>query len=78
LSEQRNYSEKVAEVIDDEIHTLIEDAHQVARDVLSQNREKLVQIAERLVQDETMEGEALEELFSSPTAAEEFSGVSSG
>ncbi|MDO8692017.1 MAG: ATP-dependent zinc metalloprotease FtsH, partial [Dehalococcoidia bacterium] len=46
LSEQRNYSEKVAEVIDDEIHTLIEDAHQVARDVLSQNREKLVQIAE--------------------------------
>ncbi|MDP2662461.1 MAG: ATP-dependent zinc metalloprotease FtsH [Dehalococcoidia bacterium] len=78
LSEQRNYSEKVAEVIDDEIHTLIEDAHQVARDVLSQNREKLVQIAEKLVQDETMEGGALEELFSSPTPTEELSGVSSG
>ncbi|MDP2726593.1 MAG: AAA family ATPase, partial [Dehalococcoidia bacterium] len=77
LSEQRNYSEKVAEEIDDEIHTLIEDAHHVARDILESNRAKLVQIADRLVQEETLEGEALNELFDSPIPSEELSGVSS-
>ena len=78
LSEQRNYSEKVAEEIDDEIHSLIENAHQVARDVLEQNRGKLVQIAERLVQEESLEGEALEELFNLPVLAEELTAVPSG
>jgi len=77
LSEQRNYSEKVAEEIDDEIHTLIEGAHSAAREVLSQNRPKLVQIAERLVHEETIEGEALEEIFTAPVPAEEMSGVTS-
>ncbi|MDP2936581.1 MAG: ATP-dependent zinc metalloprotease FtsH [Dehalococcoidia bacterium] len=77
ISEQRNYSEKVAEEIDGEIHDLIESAHQVAKDVLGENRAKLVQIAERLVQEESMEGAALEELFNSPTPVDEFTAVSS-
>ena len=77
LSEQRNYSEKVAEEIDDEIHSLIENAHQAARDVLEQNRAKLVQIAERLIEEESLEGEALEQLFNAPVPAEELAGFPS-
>lgn len=77
LSEQRNYSEKVAEEIDGEIHDLIESAHQVAKDVLGENRAKLGQIAERLVQEESLEGEALEELFKSPVPEDELTAVSS-
>ncbi len=66
ISEQRNYGEEVAKQIDDEINAIIERAHKVAKDILTQNRAKLVQIAERLIAEETIEGEALETLFNEP------------
>ncbi|MEE8174118.1 MAG: ATP-dependent zinc metalloprotease FtsH [Dehalococcoidia bacterium] len=66
ISEQRNYGEEVAKQIDDEINAIIERAHKVAKDILTQNRAKLVQIAERLIAEETIEGEALEALFNEP------------
>ncbi|MBI2909739.1 MAG: ATP-dependent metallopeptidase FtsH/Yme1/Tma family protein [Chloroflexi bacterium] len=67
IAEQKNYSEKMAELIDDEIRTIIEHAYGVARDILSKNREKLKQIADRLIQEETLEGDELEALFNAPT-----------
>jgi cell division protease FtsH len=66
ISEQRNYGEEVAKQIDDEINAIIERAHKVAKDILTQNRAKLVQIAERLIAEETIEGERLEALFNEP------------
>jgi len=63
ISEQRNYSEKVAQLIDDEVHNIIQHAHQVARTILTENKPKLVQIAEKLLAQETLEGEELETLF---------------
>jgi cell division protease FtsH len=66
ISETKNYSEKVAEEIDEEIRFLIDRAHKTAREVLTRNRSKLDQIARKLIEDETIEGEVLEELFAAP------------
>ena len=63
ISEQRDYSEKIAQQIDEEVHSLIQDAYKVAKKTLTENRPKLVQLAERLVAQETIEGEELDALF---------------
>jgi len=63
ISEQRDYGDKVAEEIDEEVHRLIEQAHDTARKILTENKGKLEKIAEALIDRETLEGEALETLF---------------
>jgi len=63
ISEQRNYSDKVAEQIDEEVHNLIEFNYQRARDILNAKRKKLDEIAEKLINEETIEGDELEKLF---------------
>ena len=66
VAEQKDYSEKTAEVIDDEVQSLMQDAYQTAKDVLAKNKAKLVQLAEVLIAKETIEGEELEAVFSKP------------
>ncbi len=66
IHEQRNYSEKVAEEIDDEVKVLIEHAHKTARDILADNKERLKLIAERLMVEETIEEAAFEALLKEP------------
>ena len=66
ISEQKDYSEKTAEEIDDEVQGLIQHAYVVAKEILTQNRAKLVQLAEALIANETIEGQDLEELFNKP------------
>ena len=63
ISEQRNYSERVAEEIDEEVHQLIQEAYEAAEEILTIHRSKLNSIAERLIAQETLEGESLEEAF---------------
>ena len=64
ISEQRDYSDKIAEQIDDEVYNLIQQAHQTAREILDKNKSKLVLLAEKLIAQETLEGEGLESVFS--------------
>jgi len=66
ISEQRDYSEKVAQEIDDEVHSIIQHAYETAKKILTENKPKLVQIAERLIAQETLEGEELDALFGEP------------
>ncbi|AQU05482.1 MAG: cell division protein FtsH [Dehalococcoides mccartyi] len=63
ISEQKDYGEKIADMIDDEVHGLIEEAHQKARKILTENKNRLKFIAEKLVEKETLEGVELESLF---------------
>jgi cell division protease FtsH len=70
ISEQRNYSEKVAEEIDEEVRRIVDEAYQSASKVLVERRAKLVQIAKHLVEVETIEGEALATLFAAPVDEE--------
>ena len=66
ISEQRDYSDKIAEQIDDEVRDIIQQAHETARKILMENKPKLIQIAEQLITQETIEGVALEALFNGP------------
>lgn len=66
ISEQRDYSDTVAETIDAEVHKLIDDAYKTANEVLTEHQEKLVQLSKYLIDHETAEGEYLEELLGSP------------
>ncbi len=65
ISETRNYSEKVAEEIDDEVRRLIEEAQERARDVLRERRRLLDKLAVVLLEVETIEGENLIRLLNS-------------
>ena len=63
VSEQRDYSEKIAEQIDDEIRELIDRARDRARGILSEHRPRLDYLAARLMEDETLEPDQLREIF---------------
>jgi len=70
ISEQRNYGDKVADQIDEEVKVLIETAYATAKKVLGENRQKLENLAKKLVISETLEGKVLEDLLDGrkPTA----------
>ena len=73
ITEQRDYSDKVAEVIDDEVHSILDHAYEMAKEILSTHRPKLTQIAEYLIEYESVEGQDLDNLFESqaPTTVTE-------
>ena len=65
ISEMRDYSEKVAQEIDEEVQSIVVDAYHTAKRLLLENYPKLVQIARYLMLHESIEGPDLEQLFSS-------------
>jgi len=71
VAEQKDYSEETARDIDEEVQAVIQHAYDVAKEILTENRAKLVQIAEILIAKETIEGEELERLFNAPLPGEE-------
>jgi cell division protease FtsH len=65
ITEQRDYSEKVAQEIDDEVQNIILEAYSTCKRILEENLPKLEQIAKYLMANEMVEGKALDELFAS-------------
>jgi cell division protease FtsH len=63
ISEQRNYSDEIAYEIDKEVRSIIDANYQRAKKILGENREKLIEVAELLIQRETLEGEDFEAMF---------------
>lgn len=53
--EDRNYSEEVAKVIDEEIRDIIESCHRRATEILTAHREKLDRVVAELLEKETLE-----------------------
>jgi len=66
ISEQRDYSEAVAEQIDQEVRRIVSDAHERARQILTEYREKLDMVAKRLLEAETISREEFESIFPPP------------
>ena len=66
ITEQRDYSEKVAQDIDEEVYSIIQHAHDEARRLLTENKARLIHIAEKILVQETIEGEDLELAFTEP------------
>lgn len=67
ISEQRDYGEKTANAIDQEVDSIIGNAYNTAKTILLENKQKLVQIAQKLLAEETLEGEKLDALFNKVT-----------
>jgi cell division protease FtsH len=57
ISEQRDYSDAVAEKIDNQVMAIIEEQYELARKLLDANRDKLDLIANTLLEVETLEAE---------------------
>ena len=66
ISEQRDYSEAVAEEIDGEVRRLVSDAYDKARQILVDYRDRLDSVARRLLEVETITREEFEEIFPPP------------
>ncbi len=59
LGSPRNYSEETAIAIDSEVRRLVVDAHETALHLLRDNREKLEALANALLEEETLDAEAV-------------------
>ncbi len=63
IAEQRDYSDSVAEIIDDEVRSLIDNAYLTAKRLLLTNKAVLAKVAKHLIANETIEGDALDALL---------------
>lgn len=71
IARQRNYSEEVAALIDEEVRTLVTQAHDTALDVVRRHRKSLDKLSQALLERETIEGEELETILGEARDAEE-------
>lgn len=62
----KDYSEDTAKKIDEEVRTLVEKAYQKAKDIITQNNDKLEIIAQRLIEKEVIDIEEAKELLGMP------------
>ncbi|MCD6094543.1 ATP-dependent zinc metalloprotease FtsH [bacterium] len=63
ITEQRNFSEEVAERIDEEVERFVKEAYKRAEKILKTKRALLEKIANRLIEKETIEREEFEKLI---------------
>jgi cell division protease FtsH len=63
ISQERDYSEEIANKIDKEVREIVESAYSKAKDILTKNKSKLKKIARNLIERETLEGKELDDLL---------------
>jgi cell division protease FtsH len=63
ISEQRNYGEEVARAIDHEVRRFIDEAYGRAMNILTTYREKLTELANKLIEKETLDRKEFEAFF---------------
>jgi cell division protease FtsH len=68
ISEQRDYSEHIAEKIDSSLQALVQNAYDQAKEILTKYRGELDQIAERLLEVETIDAKEFYEIFPTPVS----------
>ncbi len=70
ISEQRNYGERVADIIDQEVNEIVFGSYDEAKKILNNNRPVLERLAKFLIVEETAEGDKLQSLLDDPIADE--------
>ena len=73
ISEQRDFSEHIAQIIDSSIQKLVQDAYQQSKAILVKYRKELDAVAEKLLDVETLNAEEFCEIF--PTPVEKTGGI---
>jgi cell division protease FtsH len=66
ISEQRDYSEAVAEKIDSEVRRLVDDSYKLTKKILTKYRDRLDAVAQKLLEVETLTREEFESIFPPP------------
>ena len=76
ISEQRDYSDRVAKTIDEEVRRLIQTAYDTAKRILTEERVRLDHISDYLLEHETIDEEQVPDLFDAPFDAPPAAGMS--
>jgi cell division protease FtsH len=63
IARQRNYSEEVAGLIDEEVRSFVHDAYERARTILVTHRDALDKLSQVLLEKESLEGKELNDLL---------------
>ncbi len=63
FAQTKDFSEETANIIDEEVKRIIDKAYNTAREILSNNMDKLTAVAERLLEKEKIDGDEFEAIF---------------
>ena len=63
IAEHRSYSEETSQSIDAEVHRIISECYDRAHQILSEAKDELDKLADRLLEAETIESKELDELL---------------
>jgi len=66
MTQQRDFSEHTAQIIDDEIRALIKDIAQEISTLLEEHRPQLESLASALLEEETLEADDIRSIFDNP------------
>jgi cell division protease FtsH len=66
ISEQRDYSEAIAEQIDREVRKLVDESYKQATSILKKYRQELDAVAAKLLEVESLNREEFEKIFPPP------------
>jgi cell division protease FtsH len=66
ISEQRDYSEAIAEKIDIEVRKIVEDSYKLAKTLVKKHRKQLEMVAQKLLEVESITREEFELIFPAP------------
>ena len=77
MGSEPDYSDEIAREIDDEIRRVVEEAHQSAKDILNDRRERLEVVSKILLARETIDAEEFEALIEGASEEEVFGAADS-
>lgn len=67
LMNRVEYSEKVATRIDDQVRSIVEHSHQIARQIIRENREVIDRLVDLLIEKETIDGQEFRQIVAEYT-----------
>jgi cell division protease FtsH len=62
LAMNKNFSERTAELIDEQVKKIIGKSYQKSQELLEQNKDKLIQVAELLLEKEVLDSDEIEKV----------------
>ncbi len=62
IGEDKNYSEKTAVLIDEEVHNIVDSCYNKAKELLSKHIDQLKDLAEKLLEKEVLDGKEVQEI----------------
>ncbi|MCB0020205.1 MAG: ATP-dependent zinc metalloprotease FtsH, partial [Anaerolineales bacterium] len=68
ISADRDYSDETARIIDEEVQRIVDEQYDRSLSIIKENRERLVQVAEALIVEETLDRPRFEQLMNAEEA----------